>query len=228
MPVTQFNMKDVEKAGLVKFDFLGLTTLTMLVLGEKLVNERGTKLELAKLPLDDRRRYELLGRGETVGVFQLESSAACAMRSESSSPTASKTSSPWSRSTGRDRWTTFRATSTASAAREDPEYLHPLLKPILEETSGVIIYQEQVMQIAQESGRLFARRRRPAAPGHGQEDQGGDGRAARGVHRGRDQTRHRQESWPRRFSSRSPSSHPTASTSPTPPPMRCSPIRPPI
>ncbi|MGI9493640.1 MAG: DNA polymerase III subunit alpha, partial [Geminicoccaceae bacterium] len=74
MPVTQFNMKDVEKAGLVKFDFLGLTTLTMLTLGEKLVNERGTRLELAKLPLDDKPSYDLLGRGETVGVFQLESS----------------------------------------------------------------------------------------------------------------------------------------------------------
>jgi DNA polymerase-3 subunit alpha len=74
MPVTQFNMKDVEQAGLIKFDFLGLTTLTLLVQAERLVRERGTPLELARLPLDDQATFDLLGRGETAGVFQLESS----------------------------------------------------------------------------------------------------------------------------------------------------------
>ena len=77
---------------------------------------------------------------------------------------------------------------------EQPEYLHPLLEPILKETYGVIIYQEQVMQIAARAGRLLARRRRSAAPRHGQEDQGRDGRPARGVHRGRDRARHRGQS----------------------------------
>jgi DNA polymerase-3 subunit alpha len=111
MQSTQFNMKDVEKAGLVKFDFLGLSTLTMLRLAEDLVRARGGNLGLADLPLEDPATYELLTRAETTGVFQLESPG-CATRSGSSSPTASATSSPWSRSTGRARWTTSRATRT--------------------------------------------------------------------------------------------------------------------
>ena len=72
MPATQFNMKDVEKAGLVKFDFLGLSTLTMLRLAEDMVRARGVPLDLASIPLDDEPTYELLARAETTGVFQLE------------------------------------------------------------------------------------------------------------------------------------------------------------
>src|SRR6202007_2229946 len=73
MPVTQFNMKWVEPAGLVKFDFLGLTTLTILDRAVKLVRQRGVDLDLAGIPLDDAKTYEMLARGETVGVFQVES-----------------------------------------------------------------------------------------------------------------------------------------------------------
>ncbi|MGH6944508.1 MAG: DNA polymerase III subunit alpha, partial [Geminicoccaceae bacterium] len=149
MPVTQFNMKDVEKAGLVKFDFLGLTTLTMLVLAERLVNERGTRLELAKLPLDDRATFELLGRGETGGVFQLESAG---MRD------ALRKLKPDSFEDIIAMNALYRPGPMDNIPRyinckhgvEQPEYLHPLLKPILEETYGVIIYQEQVLQIARE------------------------------------------------------------------------------
>ncbi len=73
MPVTQFNMKWVEPAGLVKFDFLGLKTLTVLDHAVKLVRRRGIDIDLSNLPLDDAKTYEMLARGETVGVFQVES-----------------------------------------------------------------------------------------------------------------------------------------------------------
>src|SRR5581483_2869810 len=71
MPVTQFNMKDVEQAGLVKFDFLGLKTLTVLTQAERLVRGRGIPLDLARLPLDDPAAYAMLGHGDSTGVFQL-------------------------------------------------------------------------------------------------------------------------------------------------------------
>ena len=74
MPVTQFAMKYVEAAGLVKFDFLGLKTLTVLAHAQDLVRRAGGTLDLGNLPLDDRATYEMLGHGDTVGVFQLESS----------------------------------------------------------------------------------------------------------------------------------------------------------
>src|SRR5258707_11857578 len=74
MPVTQFNMKDVEKAGLVKFDFLGLKTLTVLATAVKHLARRGITIDLDHLPLDDRKTYEMLGLGDSTGVFQLESS----------------------------------------------------------------------------------------------------------------------------------------------------------
>ena len=149
MPVTQFNMKDVEKAGLVKFDFLGLTTLTMLTLGEKLVNERGTKLELAKLPLDDGPSYELLGRGETVGVFQLESSG---MRDALRKllPDCFEDIIAMVSLYRPGPMDNIPRYINVKHGREDPEYLHPMLEPILAETNGVIIYQEQVMRIAQD------------------------------------------------------------------------------
>ncbi len=73
MQVTQFNMKWVEQAGLVKFDFLGLKTLTVLDRAAKLVRRRGIDLDVNRLPLDDAPTYEMLARGETVGVFQVES-----------------------------------------------------------------------------------------------------------------------------------------------------------
>ncbi|MBV8512003.1 MAG: DNA polymerase III subunit alpha, partial [Xanthobacteraceae bacterium] len=72
MPVTQFNMKWVEQAGLVKFDFLGLKTLTVLVTAVEHVRARGIEIDLSRIPLDDKPTYELLARGETVGVFQVE------------------------------------------------------------------------------------------------------------------------------------------------------------
>ncbi|HEX5078654.1 MAG TPA: DNA polymerase III subunit alpha [Geminicoccaceae bacterium] len=149
MPVTQFNMKDVEKAGLVKFDFLGLTTLTMLALAERLVNAAGTPLRLAELALDDQATFELLGRAETIGIFQLESGgmrdALRKLRPDSFDHIVAMNA--LYRPGPMDNIPRF---INCKNGIEQPEYLHPLLEPILRETSGVIIYQEQVMQIARE------------------------------------------------------------------------------
>jgi DNA polymerase-3 subunit alpha len=148
MPVTQFNMKYVEQAGLVKFDFLGLKTLTVLARAVELIGGAGTRLDLAHLPLDDRPTYELLGRGDTVGVFQLEGAGMRDML---------KKLRP-------DRFEDIIAVVSlyrpgpmenipryiaVKHGEEEPDYLHPSLEPILKETHGIMIYQEQVMQIAQ-------------------------------------------------------------------------------
>jgi DNA polymerase III subunit alpha len=149
MRVTQFNMKDVEKAGLVKFDFLGLTTLTLLALAERLVNERGTALELARLPLDDNKTFELLGRGETAGVFQLESGG---MRDalRKLKPDCFDDIVAMNALYRPGPMDNIPRYINCKHGTEQPEYLHPLLEPILKETYGVIIYQEQVMRIARE------------------------------------------------------------------------------
>ena len=148
-PVTQFNWKMVEAAGLVKFDFLGLKTLTVLKKAADLVARgRGIEIDLSRLPLDDKRTFELLARADTVGVFQLESTG---MRE------SLKRLKP-------DRFEDIIAmvalyrpgpmdnipTYINRKHGEEPlDCLHPILEPILRETYGVIIYQEQVMQIAQ-------------------------------------------------------------------------------
>jgi DNA polymerase III subunit alpha len=149
LPATQFNMKWAEAAGLVKFDFLGLKTLTVIETARELLARRGILLDPARLPLDDAASYELLARGDTVGVFQLEGAG---MRD------ALRKLKP-------DRFEDIIAIValyrpgpmdnidsyvSRKHGREQPDYLHPLIQPILEETYGVIIYQEQVMQIARE------------------------------------------------------------------------------
>ena len=115
MPVTQFDMKYVEAAGLVKFDFLGLKTLSVLKEGQRLLAEQGVEVDFSALPWDDPAVYDLLQRGDTVGVFQLESEG---MRRTLSAvqPTGSRTSSPSSRSIARGRWTTSRCSATARTA----------------------------------------------------------------------------------------------------------------
>jgi len=148
MPVTQFSMKYVEAAGLVKFDFLGLKTLTVIEKAVKLVARRGIGLDMAHLPLDDRGTYGMLTRGETIGVFQLEGSG---MRDvlRNLKPDAFEdiiALVALYRPGPMDNIPRFIACKHGS---EKPDYLHPWLEPILKETYGVIIYQEQVMQIAQ-------------------------------------------------------------------------------
>ena len=147
MPVTQFSMKYVEAAGLVKFDFLGLKTLTVLAKARDLLAARGVTLDLSNLPLDDSKTYRLLAHGETVGVFQLEGAGMRDMLKKLDA----------------DRFgdivavvALYRPGPMENIPRyiavkhgnERPEYMHPDLEPILEETQGIIIYQEQVMEIA--------------------------------------------------------------------------------
>ncbi|MBZ9935285.1 DNA polymerase III subunit alpha [Mesorhizobium sp. BR1-1-16] len=148
MPVTQFNMKWVESAGLVKFDFLGLKTLTVLETAVALVAKRGIKLDLSALPLDDKPTYDMLMRGETVGVFQLESQgmrkALVGMKPDRFEDIIALVA--LYRPGPLDNIPVYNA---RKHGEEKPDYLHPLLEPVLKETYGVIIYQEQVMQIAQ-------------------------------------------------------------------------------
>ncbi|HWE75468.1 MAG TPA: DNA polymerase III subunit alpha [Stellaceae bacterium] len=147
MPVTQFSMKYAELAGLVKFDFLGLKTLDVLQKAVEMVAARGIPLDLAKLPLDDAKSYSLMAKGDTVGIFQLEGTGMRDMLKK----------------LGPDRFEDIIAVVAlyrpgpmenipryieVKHDREKPDYLHPKLKPILEETQGIIIYQEQVMEIA--------------------------------------------------------------------------------
>ena len=149
MPVTQFNMKWVEPAGLVKFDFLGLKTLTVLDLAVKLVRRRGIELDLTTVPLDDTKTYEMLTRGETVGVFQVESAgmrrALIDMRPDRFEDlivlVALYRPGPMAN---------IPTYCARKAGIEPIEYVHPKLQPILAPTYGIITYQEQVQQIARD------------------------------------------------------------------------------
>ncbi len=149
IPATQFSMKYVEQASLVKFDFLGLKTLTVLQKAIELIRARGDAIDLATLPLDDKKTYDMLAKADVTGVFQLESSG---MRDVL-------------RKLKPDRFEDIIAIVAlyrpgpmdnipkyiaCKHGREQPDYLYPSLEGILKETFGVIIYQEQVMQIAQE------------------------------------------------------------------------------
>ena len=148
MPVTQFNMKWVEPAGLVKFDFLGLKTLTTLKTAVELLKRRGINVDLGAIPLDDAKTYDLLARAEAVGVFQLESAgmrrALLDMRPDRFEDIIALVA-------------LYRPGPMANiptyCARkhelETPDYIHPKLEAVLKETFGVIVYQEQVMQAAQ-------------------------------------------------------------------------------
>jgi DNA polymerase-3 subunit alpha len=148
MPVTQFNMKWVEPAGLVKFDFLGLKTLTVLQTAVRFVRKRGIDVELLSIPLDDPKSYAMLARGETVGVFQVESAgmrrALVDMRPDRLEDLIALVA-------------LYRPGPMANIptycarkhGEEEPDYIHPKLEPVLRETYGVIVYQEQVMQAAQ-------------------------------------------------------------------------------
>jgi DNA polymerase-3 subunit alpha len=154
MPVTQFNMKWVEQAGLVKFDFLGLKTLTVLDRAVKLAAARGAgdrggeAIDLSRIPLDDKPTYDMLARGETVGIFQVESQgmrrALIDMRPDRFEDIIAL--GALYRPGPMANIPTYCARKHGT---ERPDYIHPKLEPILRETFGVIIYQEQVLQIAQ-------------------------------------------------------------------------------
>src|SRR5579859_7476238 len=149
MPVTQFNMKWVEPAGLVKFDFLGLKTLTVLDKAVNLVRKRGVEIDLSRIPLDDGKTYEALARGETVGIFQVESQgmrrALVDMRPDRFEDlivlVALYRPGPMAN---------IPTYCARKLGHEPTDYLHPKLQPILQATYGIITYQEQVQQIARD------------------------------------------------------------------------------
>ena len=147
MQVTQFEMKAVEKAGLVKFDFLGLKTLSVLDRAAKLLANRGVTVDWNTLPLDDPAVYALLARADTVGVFQFESEgmrrALGQVRPDCFGDIVAL--GALYRPGPMDNIPSFAA---RKHKREAVELLHPTMEPVLRETYGIIVYQEQVMQIA--------------------------------------------------------------------------------
>ncbi|TLU72726.1 DNA polymerase III subunit alpha [Lichenicoccus roseus] len=150
MLVTQFNMKFVEQAGLVKFDFLGLTTLTILQRGVQMLEKLGERVDLAMLPLDDERTYAMLSKGDTGGVFQFEGAGMRDVLKQM-------------RPTRLEDLIAAVALYRPGPMANIPDYCrrkhgeawqppHEELREILGETYGIMVYQEQVMQIAQKMG----------------------------------------------------------------------------
>ncbi len=154
--VTQYHKDDVEKAGLVKFDFLGLKTLTVIDIAERLVNARpdyvgtGKRFATSSLPLDDAETYALLQSGETTGVFQLESSGMQQLfkdlRPDAFEDIVAAVAlyRPGPLGTGM-----VKDFVDCKHGRKPIQKMHPLVDDILVPTYGVIVYQEQVMQVAQ-------------------------------------------------------------------------------
>jgi len=148
LPSTQFDMYSAENAGLIKFDFLGLKTLTVINKTQKLINKKNKEFKIENIDYNDQKVFELLSSGNTVGLFQLESSG---MRDALTNMkpnhlediialVALYRPGPMSN---------IPTYNDCKHGRQKPDYLHPLLEKILKPTYGVIIYQEQVMQIAQ-------------------------------------------------------------------------------
>ncbi|MBW3098902.1 DNA polymerase III subunit alpha [Pseudohoeflea coraliihabitans] len=149
MPVTQFNMKWVEQAGLVKFDFLGLKTLTVLDTAVAFIKRRrDIDVDLAALPFADPPTYEMLSRGETVGVFQVESAgmrkALIGMKPDRIEDIIALVA--LYRPGPMENIPVYNARKHGD---EEIASIHPKIDYLLAETQGVIVYQEQVMQIAQ-------------------------------------------------------------------------------
>jgi DNA polymerase III subunit alpha len=152
---TQWNMGDIEKAGLLKMDFLGLRNLTILERAVQLINDRfpDKPIDLNALPLDDEESYKLLQRGETKGVFQLESPGIrdllMKMKADVFNDIIATNAlyRPGPLNGGM-----VDAYVNRKHKREEPNYPHPVMREILEETHGVMVYQEQVMRILNRLG----------------------------------------------------------------------------
>ena len=148
LPSTQFDMYSAENAGLIKFDFLGLKTLTVINRTQKLINKKVKDFKIEDIDFDDQKIFELLSSGNTVGLFQVESAgmreALLQMKpnhiEDIIALVALYRPGPMSN---------IPVYNDCKHGRQTPDYLHPLLEDILKPTYGVIIYQEQVMQIAQ-------------------------------------------------------------------------------
>ena len=148
LPSTQFDMYSAENAGLIKFDFLGLKTLTVINNTQKLIKKINKNFDIKKIDYEDQKVFELLSSGKTVGLFQLESSgmreALMQMKpnhlEDIIALVALYRPGPMNN---------IPIYNDCKHKKKQPDYIHPDLKEILEPTYGVIIYQEQVMQIAQ-------------------------------------------------------------------------------
>ena len=148
LPSTQFDMYSAENAGLVKFDFLGLKTLTVINNTQKLIKKFDKDFNIENISYEDQKVFDLLSSGNTVGLFQVESAgmreALVQMKpnhiEDIIALVALYRPGPMSN---------IPTYNDCKHGRQTPDYLHPLLEDILKPTYGVIIYQEQVMQIAQ-------------------------------------------------------------------------------
>ncbi|WP_075522283.1 DNA polymerase III subunit alpha [Candidatus Pelagibacter communis] len=148
LPSTQFDMYSAENAGLVKFDFLGLKTLTVIHNTQKLIRKKNKKFDIENISFEDQKVFELMASGKTVGLFQIESAgmrdALIQMKpnhiEDIIALVALYRPGPMSN---------IPVYNDCKHGKKTPDYLHPLLEDILKPTYGVIIYQEQVMQIAQ-------------------------------------------------------------------------------
>ncbi len=146
--VTQFNMKELDSAGLLKMDFLGLSTLSIIRNTIKLVKEnRGIDIDMENIPLDDKKTYQLFAKGQTTAVFQFESAP---MREylKKLKPTSIKDLAAMNALYRPGPMEYIDEFIARKHGRKTFDYLHPSLEPILKETYGIMVYQEQVIQIA--------------------------------------------------------------------------------
>ncbi|MCK5555478.1 MAG: DNA polymerase III subunit alpha, partial [Alphaproteobacteria bacterium] len=150
IPATQFNMKDVEPAGLVKFDFLGLKTLTVIKDAIRLIRETTGEEELdpLKFPIDDKPTYKMLARGDCAAVFQLESAGMRDLCRQMNVNNFDQISAIVALFRPGPMQNIPKYLANLKNAKKI-DYMHPLLEPLLKDTYGVMIYQEQVMQAAQ-------------------------------------------------------------------------------
>ncbi|MFY9399657.1 MAG: DNA polymerase III subunit alpha, partial [Desulfomonilia bacterium] len=148
MLISQYDMKCIEQCGLIKFDMLGLKTLTVIHKTLEILKGRGVELDISAIPLDDPATFTLIGEGDTSSVFQLESSGMKQMlrRLKPEKFEDIIAAVALYRPGPMDLIPSY---ADRKHGREKIEYPHPLLEPILKETYGIIVYQEQVMQIAQ-------------------------------------------------------------------------------
>ncbi|MDC0037754.1 DNA polymerase III subunit alpha [Alphaproteobacteria bacterium] len=145
---TQFSMKYVEKAGLIKFDFLGLTTLSIIQDTTNLIKKRINDFNLKSISMDDKKTFENLSNGETIGIFQLESNGMGSVLRQLQPNKFEEIIAVVAlfRPGPMDNIPSFCA---RKHGKEEINYIHPLMKNVLKETYGIIVYQEQVMEIAQ-------------------------------------------------------------------------------
>ncbi|HIC36068.1 MAG TPA: DNA polymerase III subunit alpha, partial [Candidatus Marinimicrobia bacterium] len=146
---SQYDMKGLEELGLLKMDFLGLRNLTVIDKAVKLIAQKGEKIDIEKLPLDDAKVYELFAKGHTIGVFQFESSG---MREflKKLQPTVIEDLIAMNALYRPGPMENINDFISRKHGKKKIVYPHPLMEPILKETYGIIVYQEQVMQIAHE------------------------------------------------------------------------------